>query len=100
MRSIICAALLCAAPFAHAVPTAVFQGDNVRVYAYTDPCELPQLAAILSQYGPASYKALVIFGGVEIPACFTIAGDQVLVIDADGDGGAIPLAAFKEAKNV
>ena len=98
MRYLIaCAALACAPALAG--PVAMFKADNVTVYAYTEPCEVPQLAAILAQFGP-SRKAAVLFEGRELVACYAVQGDQVLIVDSDLDGGRIPVSAFTEAKGV
>jgi hypothetical protein len=96
MRSLFCAALLCAAPV-FASPVAVFKSDAVTVYAYTDTCPIPEIAAVLAQFGP-SRKAAVLFEGRELQACYVLQGDKVLILDSDGDGGAIPAALFVEAK--
>jgi hypothetical protein len=98
MRSIFCAAVL-AAGSAIAGPVATFHGENVTVFAYLDECDVPKLAAVLAEFGPAR-KAATRFGGREIKACYVVKDEQVLIVDEDGNGGYIPASAFKEAKSV
>ena len=96
MKRVLIAALL-AAGSAIAAPVAVFQGENLKVYAYLDDCDVASLSSFLSQYGKPR-KAAVQFQGKEYRACYVLRGDQVLVADEAGDAGYIPAAAFTEAQ--
>jgi hypothetical protein len=98
MRSIFIAAAL-AAGSAIAGPVATFHGEHVTVFAYQEDCEVPSLTAFLAEFGKAK-KAATRFGGAEIKACYVVQDDKVLIVDEDGNGGYIPVTAFKEAKSV
>ena len=80
---------------AFAGPVAVFKGSNVWVYAFNEPCGVPMLAQALVSYGP-SKRAVVKVGEAMIPACYAVAGDKIIIIDADGDGGYIDASEFEE----
>lgn len=94
---LIAAALACAAFSSFAGPVAVFKSDSLVIRAYVEDCDLPQVAAVLSRFGSAK-KAAVVFEGREIRACYSMNGENVMVMDEEGDGGAVPAAMFREAK--
>jgi hypothetical protein len=96
-RKLIACALLCASS-AFAGPVAVWKGENVKVYAYTEDCEVPSLALVLSQFGGKARKASVQEGSREYAACYVLQDDKVLIVDSEGSGGYINAADFKEDK--
>lgn len=99
MRSLVCAVLLCAAP-AFAGPVAVWKGDGVKVLAYTDPCDVAQLSMVLGTLGENPRKAAVQIGPTEIPACYVIDGEKLVLVDMLGNGGYLMVKDFKEERGV
>jgi hypothetical protein len=54
------------------------------------------LAQLLADYWP-SFDATVTYQGRKIAACWVmLPGGQVGVLDEDGDGGVLPVSAFKD----
>lgn len=97
MRSIFVAAI-CAASFAVSAQVAVYQDATVQVRLEPGFCLVPSLALALKPHD--SHQATVMFAGREIPACYALVGDSVLLVDSEGDAGHIPAAAFKVVPGV
>lgn len=99
LRAALLASIVAFSASSFAGPVAVFKIEGLEVRAHQEPCEMPQVAQILAQFGPAR-KAVVMFEGREVRACYALQGDNVILLDEDGDAGAIPAASFKEARGV
>jgi hypothetical protein len=91
-------AALVAASFAASAQVAVYQDANVQVRLEPDFCRVASLALALKPHD--SHQATVMFAGREIPACYAVVGDNVVVMDAEGDSGFIPAAAFKVVPSI
>ena len=98
MHRLIVAACIAAGP-AFAQSVAYFQTEGLRINLLQAECDLPAVKEFLSQVGP-SRRAEVFYQSRLIKACFAVKDGAVILIDEDGDGGAIPLTAFKESKGV
>lgn len=92
MRSLLGAAL-CAASFAASAQVAVYQDPNVTVRLHPGPCLVEAIARALLPH--TTRQASVTYGNRVIAACYTVVGDNVIIMDWDGDGGFIPASEFK-----
>jgi hypothetical protein len=95
MRKIVAALVAGLAVAAHA--DATFDNGTVAIRLLTSPCGHPVLAQMLADAVPGpSFDATVTFQGRKVAACWVaLPGDQVGILDEDGDSGAVPLGAFK-----
>jgi hypothetical protein len=63
----------------------------------SDPIVLQLLGASDVPKDWAWAAAIVRFEGRDIPACAAVVGDQVVVVDAEGSAGSVPVALFSRA---
>jgi hypothetical protein len=98
MKRLLIAALIAAGP-AFAGDDMLYKDDNVTVRLRSEPCATASMQAVLAQVQPepAAKVAEVIFQGRSIAACWMAHQESgnVVLIDADGDAGMIPMAQFK-----
>jgi hypothetical protein len=96
-RALIIAAILAAG--SAIADDMVYKDDNVTVRLRSEPCATASMQAVLAQVQPepAAKVAEVIFQGRAIAACWMAHQESgnVVLIDADGDAGMIPMAQFK-----
>jgi hypothetical protein len=55
------------------------------------------LAHVPDQLKKYFYNAEVFLNGTQYKACFTVQGENVILVYPDGDQGMLPVAMFKEA---
>jgi hypothetical protein len=100
MRSILCAALLCAFS-AQAAQVATFEAKGIRVVLMDDKCRIPEVAQFMAQRtGLEAMAADVSFEGRALQACWVPSDGAVLIIDSEGDGGVVPLSGFRPVKGI
>lgn len=75
----------------------VFETEDMSVSLYNEACTMEMVP---EQLLPQFKKAIVVFEGKPLKACYTIQGKDVVVIDEEGDGGIIPVKNFKEMYGV
>lgn len=94
MRSILCAALLCAAS-AHAAERVATQGkDEARIS--DAPCTNAAVLALIDPAGHGDFRrAVTRFQGQTYEACWRVVGGYAHLVYEDGDQGAIALEDFK-----
>jgi hypothetical protein len=78
-----------------AMAGAVFTSKTTTVRLTNDACEGVPAQLLGEEEAKAFRKASVTHNGREIAACWTLQDDRVAVVDAEGDAGYIPAAAFK-----
>lgn len=82
---------------------AFAQGDLAVVARKDVPCS-PRLLEMVKLAGPPPglnwRKAEITFEGRQIEACWAPYQGAALIVDAEGDGGAIPQNLFKLLKDV
>ena len=98
-RAIILAAILAAgSAFAEDM---VYQDQNVTVRLRSEPCATASMKAVLAQVVPEPQAKIaeITFQGRSIAACWMAHHESgnVVLIDAEGDAGLIPMADFKRA---
>jgi hypothetical protein len=101
MRSILCAALLCAFS-AQAAQVATFEAKGIRIVLMDDKCKIPELAQFIKeQVGKDDAMAAdVSYQGRILQACWVPGNRVVLLVDEDLDGGVLPLDAFTKVKGI
>lgn len=108
MRKFLTAGLLALACSTSVFADRVFSNDSVAVrLSDSKACSDKKVLAVTKMVeegtglGKQEWKqATVVFEGRTLKACYTTLQDQVLIVDEEGDGGAVPKAAFKQAKEV
>lgn len=99
MRSIVCAALLCAAP-AFAQQMVFKHGDNA-VRIMDKPCVVASVLMHIPEPSRQAYrKADTKIDGQRYFACWRLVGDKVHIVYEDSDQGLIPVSDFKEEQGV
>jgi len=95
MKTLIAAALALACSSALAEPK--FDNGVVSVRLHESACAVPEIELVLGTMTTTPAKsATVVFNGKTLRACWAPHGARILVMDEDGDGGAIPASAFSE----
>jgi hypothetical protein len=78
-----------------------FVGDNVAVTLRESACP-DNIQKLVDMFNPPKglvwKRADVLFQGKPLEACYAEFQGQVLLVDEDGDGGAIPVGEFKPIK--
>jgi hypothetical protein len=96
MRSIVCAALLCAS-FPAMSERVARQGD-VEVRVFDTPCVSAETIARIPEDGRDGWgKVIGVFGKDKFFGCWRKMGDSTYILWEDGDQGIIPAADLKEA---
>lgn len=102
MRALIVAALVAAGPAL--ADEMVFKSGSTVVRLQDKPCASQRVQMLVKTQDADMLKNMgagyVVFQGREIPMCWTLRGDAVLVVDEDGDAGLIPVAEFKRDAGV
>jgi len=76
------------------------QAGNGRdfITLWDEACSRPEvLAHIPAPLQPLFFNSDAFVKGVLYKACWTLHGDQVILVYPDGDQGQVPASAFKEA---
>lgn len=97
MRSIVLAALLCAATSIHA-ETVAYSKDNLTVTLTKEACEFMPLEVGLTEAGAdAAYTAIIKIGEQEVPGCWGLLASEgkVLLGDILGNAGYLKMSDFK-----
>lgn len=80
---------------AHAA-TLQLRNDALTITLHESSCPLPALVEVLNQVADGHKKlAAITFNGRHITACWVLDGMNVAVLDADMEGGFIPVGLFK-----
>jgi hypothetical protein len=101
MRYLVLAAAL-AVGSAIAGQEMVFTGDGLTVRLTLAPCEHPALVAGLTAAGTQTppRAAWIKSGNIEVGGCWGTLEEKVLIGDEAGNGGYIPMAAFKPSSGI
>lgn len=100
MRSLILAAIFAASTAI--AEEAVYKGEGVTVRLSQEACRHPVLAAVLTEAGieGKARTATVVLSGMEIPGCWGVFEDKVLLGDLAGNAGFVLLKDFKPSPGV
>lgn len=81
---------------------AVYKGDGLTVRLSQEECRYTQLADALTASGIVgkARTVTVTIRGMDIPGCWGLFGEKVLIADVSGDSGFLMLADFKPLPGV
>ena len=97
MRSLLLAALLAAGPAM--ADELEFRNGKTFIRLQDKACESQRVLSILrSDVHDRFRSGYMQHEGRLIQLCWTLEGNDVIVVDEDGDGGAVPAIAFSLAK--
>ena len=76
----------------------VFKSDNAHVRLGNKPCTGKVASLLLNEWLPKFKDGYAVVGGKAVRLCWIEhPAGMVTIIDEDGDGGQLPLSAFKES---
>jgi len=97
--ALIAAVAACAASSAIADYVAPVDGGYVRLE--NSPCsDRVVLDLLRDEFKPLFKKGYMVFHGRQIALCWLPEGSDVVVIDAEGDGGRLSMSLFKKVSGV
>jgi hypothetical protein len=94
MRSLVIAALLAAGP---AMADYVLKTESGYIRLQDAPCTHAKVLDLLRPQFHSEFRhGYLVFKGKQLAACWIFKDGEVTIIDEEGDGGSVPVDAFKK----